>query len=202
MAKITVPKTDGTGCTLKSYANSIMPDWSLDDWAQWPPDLYLDGREVPLIVLAHSLGGHIISNYIWDLQHGRSVARHELSRFERMNTLTRLITFGCNIPLFTFAYPDAKPIDFPSAEMPKYLQQKARWLNLHNPADLLGYPLSPISRDYEQSAVEDIQFRNGGFPLMWTSLAHIRYWKDRKFAGIVSKQIAELLEGQESPNSP
>ena len=29
----------------------------------------LAGRAVPLVALAHSFGGHILSNYIWDSQH-------------------------------------------------------------------------------------------------------------------------------------
>jgi len=60
----------------------------------------LSNRAVPLVVLAHSFGGHILSNYIWDSQRRPD---RRLSPFERMNWLTGFITFGCNIPLFTFA---------------------------------------------------------------------------------------------------
>ena len=54
-------------------------------------ELYVEGlgsRPKPLIVLAHSMGGHILSNYIWDAQkerrHRRAAVRaHELAFRDR-----------------------------------------------------------------------------------------------------------------------
>ncbi len=54
----------------------------------------------PLVVLAHSLGGHIKSNHIYDT--GKSGATG--NNFRNLKTLAALVTFGCNIPLFTFSY--------------------------------------------------------------------------------------------------
>jgi hypothetical protein len=45
----------------------------------------------PLMVLAHSLGSVIVSNYIWDSNHDQAVGRDP---FEEMRTLTSLITYG------------------------------------------------------------------------------------------------------------
>src|SRR5210317_1213992 len=45
----------------------------------------LQSRPKPLIILAHSLGGHIMSNYIWDMQHSGDT---EVSPFERMEKLS------------------------------------------------------------------------------------------------------------------
>ena len=73
---------------------------------------------VPLIFMAHSLGGHIMSNYIWDIQNPKPDNPvlsdiDNLSDFEKFQTLTGIITFGCNIPLFIFASNKVQPIHFP-----------------------------------------------------------------------------------------
>ena len=86
----------------------------------------LQDRPVPLVALAHSFGGHILSNYIWDRQQRPD---KRLSSFERMNWLSGFITFGCNIPLFTFACTEVVPIRFPPPRLPARLKPKARWLN-------------------------------------------------------------------------
>ena len=68
-----------------------------------PSEYKLSKKDSPkLIVLAHSLGGHIMSNYIWDLQKGLGFPKEDNS-FERMEKLVRMVTFGCNIPLFALA---------------------------------------------------------------------------------------------------
>ena len=71
----------------------------------------LGGIAVPLVVMAHSLGGHIMSNYTWDAQKTPSDA------YEDMGWLAGMITFGCNIPLFTFAHETVEPIAFPGHKL-------------------------------------------------------------------------------------
>ncbi len=56
----------------------------------------------PLVVLAHSLGGHVMSNYIWDLQKP-GAAPAGTSDFRLMNTLAGMVTFGCTSAFFAFA---------------------------------------------------------------------------------------------------
>ena len=74
-----------------------------------------DGSNTPLIIVAHSLGGHIMSNYIYDMQRPGSLAAVGLSDFQQMKTHAGMITFGCNIPFFALAYKkaDIVPINFP-----------------------------------------------------------------------------------------
>ena len=75
----------------------------------------LGSQPRPMIVLAHSLGGHIMSNYIWDM---KKVEDPSLNEFERMERLAGIVTFGCNIPFFTFAYKEVVPIEFPHGNLP------------------------------------------------------------------------------------
>jgi hypothetical protein len=89
----------------------------------------LDGRgreNSPLIFIGHSLGCHVISSYLWDLnkltqrteleikQHDdpdEQALWYELkdaSPLRRLKTLAGMVTLGNNMPMFTFTFgPDA-----------------------------------------------------------------------------------------------
>lgn len=161
----------------------------------------LAATAVPLVVMAHSLGGHIISNYIWDLQNGRIfdlVHRPEtdladLSKFEKMQTLAGMITFGCNIPLFTFAYTKVEPIKFPAPRLGNDLKKKAKWLNFYDPDDVLGYPLKPIGPAYRKVVTRDIAINVGGVFSNWNPASHGGYWTDNDFTKPVADFIVRFL---------
>jgi hypothetical protein len=118
----------------------------------------------PLVIIAHSLGGHIASTFIHDTQklvrHGDKGDELSLedqmifdgikdSPFNRLETLTAILTVGCNIPLFTFAFGRARifPITFPDKNLERIGVNKFRtWLNFYSPNDPLGYPCAPTKR--------------------------------------------------------
>ena len=148
-----------------------------------------------LVVIAHSLGGHIMSNYIWDMQKPNSPTAAGLNDFQSMKTVAGMVTFGCNIPLFTFAYDpdDIKPIKFPGSKLPPAVKQKARWLNFYDADDVLGYPLKPISKAYQKVINRDIEINVGGFFSNWNPMSHTKYWTDKDFIKPVSRFITSLL---------
>ena len=82
----------------------------------------------------------------------------EASPFERMEWLVGLVTFGLNLPLFTFAYDPVEAIAFPGGGLPPDEADKARWLNYYDKDDVLGYPLKPISPTYNAIVNEDNDF--------------------------------------------
>ena len=90
--------------------------------------------DTPLVVLAHSFGGQIMSNYIWDLQVGHETAP---TAFERMETLCGLVTFGSNIPLFLFAYEpeNIHPISYPGTKLPNRMRVMPWWFNYYDKDD-------------------------------------------------------------------
>ena len=45
------------------------------------------GDAKPLVILAHSLGGQIMSNYIWDIQKGIEIVTPGNNQFEKMRTM-------------------------------------------------------------------------------------------------------------------
>jgi len=154
-----------------------------------------DGTDTPLMVMAHSLGGHIMSNYIYDIQQGRSIVTPGPGTFQQMKTLAGMITFGCNIPFFTLAYrkADIHPIHFPGDTLTPAQKNMARWLNFYDPDDVLGYPLKAINQRYAQVVSDDIPINVGGIFSNWNPMAHQKYWTDNDFTKPVTRFIQGFL---------
>lgn len=161
-------------------------------------DLFVDGlgsSTAPLVVLAHSLGSHIMSNYIWDTQRaGPTGAGAAAGAFERFETLAGMVTFGSNIPLFTFARSPVTPIDFPGPGLTPEMRARARWLNYYDRDDILGYPLRPTSPGYAAVVHADVEINVGGFGVSATPLSHNGYWTDNDFTRPVADFLAGLLD--------
>jgi hypothetical protein len=154
-------------------------------------DLYISdlaAEPCPLIVMAHSLGGHIMSNYIWDRQTSPLVS---LSDFENMRFHAGMITFGCNIPLFAFAYSELEPIAFPGESLSDAEKVKARWLNFYDADDVLGYPLRQLGPKYR--FVKDKPVNSGGFLISWNPLSHNGYWTDKDVTRPAAALIAKFM---------
>ena len=119
----------------------------------------------PLIFVGHSLGCHIISSFIWDVntiknwddarlaQEGEEIREFadylkNGSPFRRLDTLAGLVMMGSNMPLFTFTFgpsrimpittsrdPNETPA-FPGKELDAALSSRARWLNYYTAATI------------------------------------------------------------------
>jgi hypothetical protein len=149
----------------------------------------LGGADKPLVVIAHSLGSVIMSNYIWDRQKGKDAARYGTTALERMETLAGLVTLGTNIPLFTLAHSQVNSIAFPPPGLPEKLKKKAKWLNMYDSDDVLGWPLKPLSLSYAEAVTEDLEVNVGNILSSWNPANHAAYWVD----DTVTKPIAYLL---------
>jgi hypothetical protein len=155
----------------------------------------LASAPVPLVVLAHSLGSHMASSYIWDTQAGKPTgAGPGASAFERMAWLAGMITFGSTIPLFTFAYDPVVPIAFPGGDLPAPVRAVARWTNYYDPDDALGWPLKPTGPAYDRVVAADRAINVGGLLEAWNPGSHNGYWGDSSFTGPVADQLAALLD--------
>ena len=145
----------------------------------------------PIIVIAHSLGSTIVSNYIWDEQKSPTPGTTATQRGE---TLAGLVTFGSNIPLFTLCLDEIVAIQFPAPTLTGTIRDAARWLNFFDADDVLGYPLRPLSPSYHDAVSADHQI-NVGSPLRsWNPLSHEEYWSDDDFLSPVATLIREILE--------
>ncbi|NOR62954.1 MAG: hypothetical protein GQ535_10730 [Rhodobacteraceae bacterium] len=149
----------------------------------------------PVLVLAHSLGGHIMSNYIYD--HKKD--DHGGSPFQSLKTMGGLVTFGCNIPLFTFAYApeDIFPIKFPGVDLPEDKRLSPWWRNFYDKDDVLGYPLQDISPSYKamitQKDLLEKPIDVGNLLTSWNPLSHNAYWRDADFIEPTATMIKKLI---------
>lgn len=158
-------------------------------------------KEIPVVVLAQSLGCQVISSYIWDAQQAIatsgvwSTARNNevapgtpKDNFRRMKSLQRLYTTGCNIPIFVAGHKKIEAIKPPTNSF--------KWHNFFDEDDVLGWPLKPLSSSYNQ-LVEDISINAGGGVMgtiikSWNPFSHGQYWTDSEVVGHLSSAIKQL----------
>lgn len=156
----------------------------------------------PIVVIAHSLGATIMSDYIWDFQQTRKASVND-SRTP-IETLAGFITFDSTIPLFCLGYEHPVPIDFPIDNDWSENQKRAiRWLNFVDRDDVLGWPLksfysSSIDRLTDEQKrttelIDDYEINVGGLCSL-TPFCHQKYWTDNDFVNHVSKYLQTILE--------
>lgn len=106
--------------------------------------VYEDPKELnrtpkPLVVLAHSLGGHIMSNYIWDIQ------KKAVRSWNRVHLWVQYSALYLRTERH---YSD-------------HAAGRVKWLNYFDPDDVLGYPLKPLSAEYRKAVFQDIEINIG-----------------------------------------
>jgi pimeloyl-ACP methyl ester carboxylesterase len=154
----------------------------------------LGNEDKPLIVIAHSMGSAIMSNYIWDRQKGKEAERFGGSAFERMETLAGMVTLGSNIPLFTLACEPVVSIEFPPATLSDKFRKGAKWLNLYDSDDALGWPLKPLSPSYAEAVTADLEVNVGNILTSWNPANHAAYWADESVMKPTAYLLSNVLE--------
>lgn len=147
----------------------------------------------PVVLLPHSLGAQVLSNYIWDSQQNQGIwEKKPINRpkdeidFLKFKTLRHIASAGCNIPLFVAGLPAIKPIAKPHPSF--------TWDNYYDPDDALGWPLKPLSPEYAARVRKDIRMNSGGFFTSWTPFSHTSYWKDKDFLTPVVEVIKSHMK--------
>lgn len=146
----------------------------------------------PVVLLPHSLGAQVLSNYIWDSSRDKGIWTHEPLKhpqdqidFLKFKTLRHIASAGCNIPLFVAGLPTIKPIDKPHPDF--------TWDNYYDPDDALGWPLKPLSPDYAERIRKDIRMNSGTLFTSWTPFSHTSNWKDKDFLTPVTKLVKSIM---------
>jgi hypothetical protein len=147
----------------------------------------------PLVIVAHSLGCHIVSSMMWDVRKLVHVPaeQRDTERFRefgsdfqrldkgtplrRLETVAGIVTFGNNMPIFAFSYPGSDiytvncehagmPPVFPGPHVEGAARDAAQWINIYSKRDPLGYPLKPLTPNYANDArVLDVAYPVEGF---------------------------------------
>lgn len=149
-------------------------------------------RSRPVVVVAHSLGCQVISNYLWDAGKGRFIFSDEYTdgmdadelRFLKLSSLRNLVTTGCNIPLFISGISPRKTFRKPHPDF--------RWDNYYDPDDVLGWPLRQLGNSF--SMVNDHDVNVGGGMTSWNPFSHSYYWSDRDIHKAVARILKALLD--------
>lgn len=122
------------------------------------------------VIVAASMGAHILSTYIWDADNSFGIFNdNPATPNENLRNLDFLATIGCNIPLFLSGMSENQIIAFDKRN------EHFTWDNYYDQDDVLGWPLKQLSNSYNQ-LVTDYQINSG----LYVG-SHTKYWDDNDF---------------------
>lgn len=162
------------------------------------------GPAAPLVVISHSLGTIVSSNYFYDLSRPKRLiakrVRAEMSRpataLERGETLAYFVTMGSPIALWSLRYPDfGAPLAVPSPKLATHhpsLAPLAGWENYYDPDDIIGYPLKSLNPAYAKAVESDRAVNAGGLLTSWNPASHIAYWTDNDVTVPVAERLGRM----------
>jgi len=158
----------------------------------------VDPDKTPLVILAHSFGSVIMSDFIYDIQKKQTTAADGkidgVSNLEQFRTLAGFITFGTPMALFSLQENSdfAEPINIVGAALPEKIQQRVRWDNYYDKDDIIAYPMKGINDSYADLVDGDYEINVGSAATSWNPACHNGYWEDKDFYKPVAKYFAEL----------
>ena len=156
-----------------------------------------------VVVVAHSLGAHVLSNHIWDakkrlksIEDGTADCQAESEEceeskqeYERIKKIKRIFTAGANITLFVAGRPEVKPFAKPNDGF--------EWHNFYDEDDVLGWPLQQLppkdGKSYADLVKVECRINVGGLSKSWNPRSHTEYFgRGTKFIKHVAEEIEEL----------
>ncbi len=184
----------------------------------------LGDPDARLVIIAESLGAHVISDLIWDATGGvtppgedpepRETYATEPAQnpFESFDNLDILLTTGCNIPLFIASFRDIFAFKRPN--------ERFQWHNFYDDDDVLGYPLRilpppshnatllrAVPQNQRQSVINQHSYAtvvtlDQHVKIAHTpAAAHTRYWGSKQFYRPAAQGIAGLVvNNNDAPN--
>ena len=145
------------------------------------------GPLAPVIIVAHSLGTIIASDYIWNTQNPKGPLRmgpHPEVVMERLPNLRGLVTFGSPLALWAMRWHQfGQPINI--ADAPRMGQ----WTNFVAACDPIGWPLKDLNASYHMEVTEDIVLPITWNWKTWTPLAHGSYWTSNRVAATIGDMV-------------
>lgn len=136
-----------------------------------------------LVILASSMGCHVLSTYIWDVDKAGGIFEYtEMTAENNLRNLRYLATIGCNIPLFVSG------LDQNQIKSIERRNAKFTWDNYYDRDDVLGWPLKPLSDSYDE-LVTDYEINTGLY-----IGSHVKYWDDNDFTKPFTRKMVEIFK--------
>jgi pimeloyl-ACP methyl ester carboxylesterase len=167
------------------------------------------GPEAPLVIVAHSLGAVIASNYLRELQEDTYKSDlvpqevHDIAGdtpIERGETLAQMYTLGTILALYSVRHKEFDdPMRIPAPKLSNYFPAESypdlptQWLNFYDHSDVLSFPLSFLNEAYN-SQLEDRLVDVGGLLDSWNPASHLAYWNDETVLDTIEDGIVRLYE--------
>ena len=144
----------------------------------------------PVIIVAHSLGSIIMSDYIWNKQNPDGKPRVVRGGvMERLVNLRGLVTMGSPLSLYASRWPAfGAPINMAGEP------HRAPWVNLMAKRDVLAWPLKTLNDRYHQEVTEDVVLNTTWNWRTWSPLAHISYWTSDRAAATIGDMVKATWE--------
>jgi pimeloyl-ACP methyl ester carboxylesterase len=144
-----------------------------------------------LTIIAHSLGSVIASDFVYD--HTLKIGKTFRDGFGV--SFSNFITLGS--PLVLYAMRSANGEGFTPARLLDHFDRPVRvesetgyWLNLFDEHDIIGYPIKPVNRFYQEAVTADLTVDVGDFLTHWNPLSHAHYWDDGGIGRIIADKLA------------
>lgn len=139
---------------------------------------YREAPGRPVVIVAHSLGCQVISNYIWDawkkINYFENFSDTDAGRKKHLllKTTENLVTTGCNIPLFVGGLKHRKCFKKPNPQF--------EWDNFWDADDVLGWPMAQLDTKTQSYAdiVTDRRVDAGNLVTSWNFMSHSGYWEE------------------------
>ena len=153
-----------------------------------------DGR---VVIVAHSLGAHVLSNHIWDAQGplrssdaAAKAALLESEDYRCIQRIVRVFTAAPNITLFVAGLSKVQPFAKPN-------EDDFGWHSFYDKDDVLGWQLRPLppsaDSSYEDLVIVERPINVGGLLKSWNPASHTEYFGRRTaFIKHVAYEIDKL----------
>lgn len=164
----------------------------------------VDPEKTPLVIMGHSFGSVIMSDYIYDIQKKQAQTEdgklEGISNLEQFRTLAGFITFGTPLGLFSLKENSdfAEPIKVVGDALHDDIKSKVRWDNYYDKDDIIAYPLKGVNDAYDKVVDADHEINVGGATTSWNPACHNGYWEDKDFYRPVAKYFAELRSNKDA----
>lgn len=158
----------------------------------------VDPEKTPLVILAHSFGSVVMSDYIYDIQKRQAATPdgkiEGMTNLEQFRTLAGFITFGTPMAIFSLQSDSkfASPINIVGADLPEKIQARVQWNNYYDKDDILAYPMKGVNDTYKELITGDYEINVGSAATSWNPACHNGYWEDKDFYKPVAAYFAEL----------